>query len=178
MPTTEDTMSKRVALLVLFAFVIAACGGFVDVDPGFGEGDDAPAAPPTDESEGVVELETEAGIAAAELVAEPDQISPDGSAVIRVENRGDVDLGYGRPVTVERWDGEAWVETDESREAVWTMELLLVGPAESGVDQPWPFMEDQDVEPGWYRFTKRIHVEDETGDAGELIVRARVLVTE
>jgi hypothetical protein len=164
---------RRLLILLAAALVLAACGGLEDAPP-IAPTDEEP--PPVDASEGVVEAGTEDGQAAAELVADPEETSPDGEVILRIENRGEVDINYGRPITVERWDGDEWVETDESRESVWTMELLHLPAGESGVDQPWPFIEGHEPEPGWYRFTKQIYVEGESGESTELIVRARVRV--
>lgn len=166
---------RRLFILLAAALALAACGGLADAPP-IAPADEEP--PPVDASEGVVEAETEDGQAAAELVADPEETPPGGEVSLRVENRGETALNYGRPITVERWDGEEWVETDESRESAWTMELLHVSAGEGGVDQPWPFTEGHEPEPGWYRFTKQIHVEHESGESTELLVRARVLVSD
>jgi hypothetical protein len=115
------------------------------------------------------------GVAAAELTAEPTTVAPGEPVELTVVNHGEVDLGYGRPITVERWDGEAWVETDESREAMWTMELLMLPAGQTGEAQTWPFAEDRTPEEGWYRFTKSVRAEAADGDT-ELTVRARVRV--
>jgi hypothetical protein len=58
------------------------------------------------------------------------------------------------------------------------MELLIVQPGESGVPQPWPFLPNQEAEPGWYRFSKELYAETSSGDATRLLIRARVRVSE
>jgi hypothetical protein len=123
--------------------------------------------------EGVVEVD--GGRVAAELAVEPDRIDPDGRVVLRVVNHGERALSYGRPITAERWRENRWEETGESRETAWTMELLILDPGKTGVEQTWPFFPDQHPEPGWYRFTKLIQSED-SGDMIRLTVRARVAV--
>lgn len=158
------------ALVVLLA--LAACA---ELRP---PAIDAPEEePPADAAEGVVEEETDEGLAAAELTAEPEVVAAGEPVEVVLDNRGEVELSYGRPVTAERWDGEQWVETEASREAVWTMELLILPPGEPGQTQAWPFVEDHTPEPGWYRFTKTAHAATADGEA-ELTVRARVQVTD
>lgn len=163
----------QLILAVLAApLLVLACGGLSSpVAPG----DDTGGAPPQHQSEGVVTVDTAGGAAAARLVADPAVIAPTGSVVLRVENRGDLRLLYGRPIVVERWDGSEWIETEESRNAAWTMELIILQPHQSGVQQRWPFREGSVPRPGWYRFTKR--VQTDSGDPN-FVVRARVRVTE
>jgi hypothetical protein len=159
-----------VLFLIVAAAGLAACGARA---PGIDEGS---PPPPADESEGLVEVDTDEGLAAAELTAQPDEVEPGEAVSVRVENRGELTVSFGRPIVVERWDGQDWTETDESREAAWTMELLLLDPGQPGVEQIWPFLDDHTPEPGWYRFTKRLHAETAEGDPAELVIRARVRV--
>lgn len=128
--------------------------------------------PPVDETEGIVQE----GAAAVELLAEPSEITPDQQVVVRVANRGETGLGYGRPVTVERWEEGEWTETGESRNAAWTMEMLHVEAGELGVEQTWPFQPDRQAEPGWYRFTKHVNAETSGGEMVRMAVRARAKV--
>jgi hypothetical protein len=169
--TLEVTVHRTGTLLAAAAVLLAlaACGEPTPPRP------DAPGeAPPEDPAAGVVEQDTDAGRAAAELTAEPDTVAPGEPVDLVLVNHGEVELGYGRPVTVERWDGEAWAETDESREAAWTMELLLLAPGQAGEAQTWPFSDTP--EEGWYRLTKTARAEG-AGDDVELGVRALVQVT-
>lgn len=170
----NDTMNKFKLLGV--SLILAAVGVML---AGCGTLKDAPASsvpPPPDESEGIVEKED--GRVAAELVADPAEIGLDGQVVLRVLNRGESGLSFGRPITVERWEESGWIETDESRNAAWTMELLFVASGEGGVEQPWPFLREHRPEPGWYRFTKQVQGENTSGDAPRLVVRERVQVVD
>jgi hypothetical protein len=154
----------RLLMVILIPVLLSGCGTSAPrmSDP-----------PPVDESEGVVEAD--GGRVAVELAVEPDQLDPDGRVVLRVVNHGEQPLSYGRPITAERWHEDRWEETAESRETAWTMELLMLDPGKTGVEQAWPFFKDQRPEPGWYRFTKLIQSAD-SGDMIRLTVRARVLV--
>lgn len=162
----------RPFLIALFSFGAFACN-HANSDSMSNESNDS-APPDPDTSEGVVEADD--GPIAAELTAEPKEIDPSGTVAIRVANRGERPINYGRPIRVERWDGETWRETEESLNAAWTMELLIVQPGEMGVAQPWPFLRDHEAETGWYRFTKELYAETSSGDATRLVVRARVQV--
>ncbi len=159
-------------LIALLSISLMACN---HRDSGPSDDNSAESSPPEpDASEGVVEAEDEP--IAAELRAEPGEIDSSDRIEVRVVNHGERTLNYGRPVRVERWDGEAWRETEESLNAAWTMELLILAPGETGVAQPWPFLAQQNAEPGWYRFTKEVYAETSSGDATRLLVRARVRV--
>jgi hypothetical protein len=163
---------KRAALLAILApALMAGCGGARLTAP-------SDAGPPLDESEGLMVVETSSGRAAAELVAQPAEIAPGDPVVLRVANRGNLRLGYGRPITVERWDGREWIETEDSRDTAWTLELLLLTPNQTGAQQMWPFRDGDDSRSGWYRFTKHLQTEDQTGEAERFAVRARVRVVE
>jgi hypothetical protein len=140
-------------------------------------GTEVGGAPPPHESESVVALDTSRGRAAAELVARPTGIAPSGSVVLQLQNRGDIRLVYGRPIWVERWDGQGWVETDESRNAAWTMEALFVAPRGGGVEQRWPFFGGHVPQPGWYRFSKSVGLDIASADREQFVVRARVRVS-
>jgi hypothetical protein len=161
-------------LITLFSLSLLACN-HVNSDPMNHESNKS-APPPPDASEGVVDADN--GPIAAELIAEPEEIDASGRVALRVANRGERTLNYGRPIRVERWDGNTWRETEESLNAAWTMELLIVQPGETGVPQPWPFLPDQEAGPGWYRFTKELYAETSSGDATRLLIRTRVRVTE
>jgi hypothetical protein len=170
----DTTILRAMALLVLPLLLLAACGEEErPAAPGIDEGP-AAEAPPEDPSEAVVEAEADEGTVAAELTVGPERISPGEQTTANVVNHGEVPIGYGRPIGVERWDGEAWVHWPPADEAAWTMELLLLGPGETGVDEAFPFT-DERPEPGWYRLTKDVHAES-TGDPPQLTIRARVLV--
>lgn len=171
----KHSPSRVVALLALPILLLAACGP--DEQPGAPGIDDGPAAeePPADDTDGVVEQGTDEGSAAAELVVEPASIPPDGEASVTVVNHGDVTLGYGRPISVERWDGDQWVRWEPADEVAWTMELLMLEAGQTGVEQTFPFAEEA-PDPGWYRLTKQIVPETTGEDPGEIIVTARVLV--
>jgi hypothetical protein len=170
MQQTHFRMRNALLLGLVTASLAMACGG---VGP-TAQGQPGPAI---HASEGTVTLETPAGQAAAELVATPREIGPDGTVILQVMNRGDVPLTYGRPIQVERWDGTSWVETEESRESAWTMELLIVQPGAPGVEQRWPFLETSRPDPGWYRFTKRVQPDTGAGPT-PVAVRTRVQVTD
>jgi len=157
---------------ILLPVLLIGCGGVDVTGPS-----DPQGAPPLDASEGVVAVQTSRGRAAAELLAGPAEIAPGGQVIVRVANRGDLQLAYGRPIRVERWDGSAWIETEDSRQAAWTMELILLGPQQVGVEQRWPFSSGQTPRSGWYRFTKHVHVEGTTNEAERFTVMARVRVT-
>lgn len=131
--------------------------------------------PPEHESEGIVVAIGNTAIK-AELRVEPADVGPGDRCRLTVVNHGEIPLWFGRPVTVERWDGEDWVETAASREAFWTMDLLWAAPGEEGPQQEWPFgAERGEVKPGWYRFTKQVSAEGETESPVTLVLRARVL---
>jgi hypothetical protein len=182
--TISDPRSQRhrrpLLLATLLAILLAgvvACGDA----PGPGDATDPSPEPDQDapqetDEEGVVEIETDAGTAAAELVVEPVTISGGEQAIVRVENHGELPLGYGRPIEVERWEGEGWARWEPADEVMWTMEMLLVEPGGSGEEQPFPFTE-QDPEPGLYRLTKIAFAEVEDADAPQLTIRARIEVT-
>lgn len=112
------------------------------------------------------------------LVASPPEIEAGEQLNLQVENHASQVVQYGRPITVERWTGLRWVETDASRDTMWTMELLSLQPGESGVEQHWPFFEDDRPEPGRYRLRKRVHVPGEEGDAGKMELEVEVRVRE
>ena len=162
-----------VLIAMLVPALLTACGQVGVTSPS-----QTPTAPPGDDALGIVAVETPRGRAAAELVAQPAEMGPGGRTVVRVANRGNLRLGYGRPLKVEWWNGQAWVETDESREAAWTMELILLEPNEIGVEQRWPFREGQRPQAGLYRFTKQVHVEDTANTPERITVMARVRVVE
>ncbi|MCC5835131.1 MAG: hypothetical protein JJU20_10390 [Opitutales bacterium] len=130
--------------------------------------------PPVHASEGVVEALD--GRAAGELWVDREQMTVGEQLVVQVRNRGELALGFGRPVMVERWDGEGWVETEASRRSAWTMDYLYAFPGEEGIEQVWPFGGTEVSEPGWYRFTKRVNAEDLDGESTQLELRARVRV--
>ena len=163
-----------IAAVAPMLFIFAGCAATASPTA---PGTDAGGAPPLHESESVVALDTSRGRAAAELVARPAEIAPSGRVVLQVQNRGEVRLVYGRPISVERWDGQRWVETDESRNAAWTMEALLVEPRGGGVEQRWPFLEGHVPQPGWYRFTKSVGPDIVATDREQFVVRARVRVS-
>ncbi len=162
----------RPFLIALFSFGAFACNHAGSDSMSNESSESAPPEP--DASEGVVKADDEP--IAAELVAEPKATDPSGPITLRVANRGERPINYGRPIRVERWDGETWRETEESLDAAWTMELLIVQPGETGVAQPWPFLRDHEAGPGWYRFTKELYAETASGDATRLRVRARARV--
>ena len=166
-------------LMATVASMLLVCAGCAASDSPTAPGTDAGGAPPLHESEGVVALDTSRGRAAAQLVARPTEMAPSGRVVLQVHNRGDVRLVYGRPIWVERWDGQQWVETDESRNAAWTMDALSVEPGRGGVEQRWPFLEGSVPQPGWYRLTKSVSLNLDIGstDREQFIIRARVRVS-
>ncbi len=166
-------MPIRTAHALVFALLVVLAACAEPSPPAIDAPDDGP---PADASEDVVEEETDAGTVAAELTADPTTVDPGEPVEIVVVNHGEVQLGYGRPITVERWDGAEWVETDGSRESVWTMELLMLPPGRTGVVQTWPFSEDDAPAAGWYRFTKSVHAESGEERSAELVIRARVRV--
>jgi hypothetical protein len=168
-PSQRGAAGRLALLIAACALTLPACGRQMSPTPGA-------SGPPVHESEGLVTLESPAGPASAELVAEPAEFAPDATVVLRLHNRGETALSYGRPIQVERWDGEAWVETEESRQAAWTMELLIVQGGQPGVEQTWPFQPTTRPEPGWYRFTKRVQAEPPGDEARQVAVRARVRV--
>lgn len=169
---TMKTKSTYVFSYFLIALTLTACNLNNASTP------EVTDLPPADPSEGLVQAED--GVVTAELVANPAGIAPDGRVKVRVVNRGTRALSYGRPITVEKWNGEAWVETEESRNAMWTMELLHVEPEKIGVEQAWPFLPDQRPESGWYRMTKHVSAEspDPDQDPVMLTIRTRVEVRE
>jgi hypothetical protein len=67
------------------------------------------------------------------------------------------------------------VETEESRQATWTMELLIVAPGQQGEAQRWPFLPGREAEPGWYRFSKQVFA-GSGSDSAQFIVCASVRV--
>ncbi|MFQ3670545.1 MAG: DUF6087 family protein [Verrucomicrobiia bacterium] len=135
-----------------------------------------PGPPPAEEAKGIV---TVSGTpVAAELKADPEEIAPQQAVTLRVINHGEVALNFGRPITVERWDGTAWVETEASRNTAWTMDLLYVQPEAKGPEQQWPFYQGPQPGPGWYRFTKDVQAEGTDGVPERLTLRARVHVRE
>lgn len=136
--------------------------------------DPAATPPPNDASEQVVRSAD--GRAAAQLVVSSGHMKPGDKVTVHIANRGQVSLNHGRPVVVERWNGSAWEETEESRTTAWTMELLQIEAGRSGVEQPWPFQSERRPVPGWYRFTKDLYTADGSRDPERLIVRARVEV--
>lgn len=158
-------------LCVALALLFGACANVGRQAPQASTG--SGAAPPPAEDEGLVTVE--GGRVAAELIATPAAIRAGDRLVLRVVNRGELGISFGRPLTVERWEGSAWVETPESRDAAWTMELLYVAPGGIGVEQPWPFLPDHQPDPGWYRFTKVVR--PGVPNADQLTLRARVEVS-
>lgn len=116
------------------------------------------------------------GRAVAQWRVEPKRFDGDGQVVLQVVNRGELPLNYGRPILVEGWDGSAWSETEGSRQSMWTMDLLQVGPGEAGIEQTWPFRREADPEPGWYRFTKQVYAESDGGETEQMLLRGRVEV--
>ena len=130
--------------------------------------------PPFDGSEGVVEAID--GRAAGKLWIDRDEIAAGEQVVLQVRNRGEVALGFGRPVRVEFWEGEDWVETEASRHSAWTMDYLYAFPGQEGIEQIWPFRGGEDPQPGWYRFTKAVNAEDPEGESAQMQLRARVRV--
>lgn len=159
----------------LFALSLVGCGSNEASIP---EPMPTVTPPLADDSEGRVEAED--GKVAAELIATPILIPPDGRVQVSVVNRGDKALNFGRPITVERWDGAAWVETEESRNAAWTMELFDLEPGTTGEEQTWPFHPDQRPEPGWHRISKHVSAEPPGPgqDSISLTIRTRVEVRE
>lgn len=181
---------RRAALagpLLVLALLAGACGdpdgdATSPSDPSpaatSSPGEPSPGGEPSPATEeGEVEASTEEGRAVAELVAEQGRISPDETTAVVVVNRGEVTLGYGRPIEVERWDGEAWVSWPPADDVFWTMELLVVEPGQRGEAQPFPFTEQQ-PEPGRYRLTKEVTPQVEDRDPPQLTVRVVVEVTE
>ncbi|MCC5805929.1 MAG: hypothetical protein JJU00_06325 [Opitutales bacterium] len=161
--------------IVAIALNLAGCGGN---DPASTESAANDAPPPADQSEGVVRADT--GRIAAELIATPGKIQPDGRVRINVVNHGARALEFGRSFTVEKWDGESWVETRESLNAMWTMDLLFVEPGTTGEEQTWPFLPGQRPDPGWYRISQRVSADppDPDGNPISLTIRTRVEVRE
>jgi hypothetical protein len=162
------------AIVAPMMFIFAGCAA---ASSPTAPGPEAGGAPPPHESESVVALDTSRGRAAAELVARPTEIAPSGRVVLQLQNRGDVRLVYGRPISVERWDGQDWIETEESRNAAWTMDALFLEPRGGGVGQRWPFLEGHVPQPGWYRFTKSVGLDIVSTDREQFVVRARVRVS-
>jgi hypothetical protein len=158
---------------VVIALTLAGCG---NTDPIPSGSTSFPAPPPADPAEGLVQSDDES--VAAELIATPAVISPDERTQVRVLNRGSEPLGFGRPFTIEKWDGEAWVETEDSLNSMWTMDMLYVEPGAAGVEQAWPFLPDHRPEAGWYRFTKHVSAEPSTPGQNpvSLTLRSRVEV--
>lgn len=159
----------------ILALFLIGCGSV-----GNRVGDERSAAPgeppPPDETEGVVQQD--GGRMAAELTAAPTEIEPDQPVALRIVNRGEVGLGYGQPITAERWEDSTWVETEESRDAAWTMELLHVAPGGEGVEQEWPFLPGQRPDPGWYRFSKDVQADSANEQPERVVLRSRVKVRE
>jgi hypothetical protein len=172
----KPNMPSNVILPLAFAtcalLFITGCGTLGH--RGFERNAPTEDAPPPGAGEGVVEALD--GRVAVELRAAPNEIRADQQVTLRVVNQGDVGLSYGRPVTVERWEGSAWVETQESRDAAWTMELLFVLPGREGVEQRWPFSVRHRPNPGWYRFSKQVRAEGVNDDQGPIVLHARVRV--
>ena len=166
----------RFVVIAFFGCLLAACNGAGTPAESNGE-TEAGTPPAPDVSEGIVERAD--GRVAAELETEPETIEADEQVTLRVTNRGETGLSYGRPITVERWDGENWVETEESRNAMWTLELLYVEPGETGVEQTWPFRSDHRPETGWYRLSKELHADEDVdvdGEPARLMIRSRARV--
>ncbi len=110
-------------------------------------------------------------------MADAQAISADQEVTLRLRNLGEESAQYGRPVVVERWNGSLWVETEASSQMMWTMELRALGPGETGEAQRWPFFPKAPPEPGWYRFTKIVHLGNRADATVTRMVRARVEVT-
>lgn len=133
--------------------------------------------PPLGTGEGEVRPPEHPG-AAGLLKASPEQVRPGERVTLQVVNLGEATLSFGRPITVERWEEGEWVETPESRESFWTMDLLWAQAHDRGPEQHWPFLSEQVPPPGWYRFTKHLQAEDAEGGAVSFYLRARVQVEE
>lgn len=165
------TKSILLFCTVLTVFTLAGCTINDSASPGG-------RIPLSDPSEGVVKADD--GAVAAELIATPVEITEEGRVQVRVVNRGTRAVSFGRPVTVEKWNGEAWLETEESCNSMWTMDLLYVESGDTGVEQPWPFLPDQRPDAGWYRMTKQVSAEAPGPDQDHvsLTIRTRVEVRE
>lgn len=155
-------MNARSFLFLAMAVLLSACQGT------FGPSEPPPVSQPGESGA------AESGIA---LLAEPQTIDRQGSVTLRVDNQSDVMAEYGRPITVERWNGDAWQETEASRQSMWTMDLLMVQAGETGVEQTWPFGARRTPQPGWYRLSKQVQTRPES-NAGAVRISARVRVTE
>ncbi len=150
----------------LVGLLMVACSANSDLQEG----------PEVDASEGIVEALD--GRAVGELWVDRNEAAVGEAVVVQVRNHGELALGFGRPVKVELWDGESWVETEASRTSAWTMDYLYAFPGERGPEQIWPFGRVELPEPGWYRFTKTVNVENPSGDNVQMQLRARVVVLE
>lgn len=61
--------------------------------------------PPPEEGDGA---DTPDGRAEVELEVRQERVPRCGEVELRPRNTGEIDLSYGTPVQLERWDGDAW----------------------------------------------------------------------
>jgi hypothetical protein len=147
------------ALLVvplLVAVLAAGCGG----SAGSGEGSPGQiGGPPGEEDEGIARQDTPHGEAAIELVVEPRDIRMGEQVSIRLVSRGEVEVLTGLGFSVERWDGQRWVDVPWPEDLVFPAIGIVLPPGGSVDPQRWP-TERVRVEPGWYRAVKSATYED------------------
>ncbi|HST68204.1 MAG TPA: immunoglobulin-like domain-containing protein [Solirubrobacterales bacterium] len=98
---------------------------------------------------------------------------PESTVFGRVENFGTLSAYYGVPYSIERLEGQGWVEAPESPDGPWILPLLVSGPGLSGKCNG--FWIPPTMPPGRYRMVKRVGI-------GEWLPRkrgtARVLTAE
>src|SRR5690625_7149460 len=122
-------MNSTIPSLALLAFILifAGCSHV-------GQNQNTP-----DSSENIVKK----GKTAAELLVEPTVLEQGESSLIQIANHGETPLEFGRPFKVEKQTDDKWQETEASKNAIWTMELLNLTPAEAADDKKWPSNEAQ-----------------------------------
>lgn len=85
---------------------------------------------------------------------------------------------YGRLLfTVERWDGERWVDVPWAEHLVFPAIGIVLRPGGSTDPQQWP-TEGVHVEPGWYRAVKSASYEDPEHAHPKVEARTRFRVRE
>ena len=145
-----------IVVLLFLPVLVVGCAGSA------GSGGGSPGhvgGPPGEEDEGITRQDTKQGEAAVELLVDPREIRLGESVTIRLVNRGEVDVLTGLGFTVERWDGERWVDVPWPKDLVFPAIGIVLHPGASTDPQVWS-TEGARVEPGWYRAVKSASYED------------------